>query len=77
MGAHTTLEDPIAQSLRPEETERYNYNFQGGSQVLDHVIVSPALLDRAEIDVVHVNADCADARSSSDHDPIVVRLDLR
>ncbi|HSM14551.1 MAG TPA: esterase-like activity of phytase family protein, partial [Thermoanaerobaculia bacterium] len=64
--AVTRLAAPPFENLigRVFETQRYNYNFQGGSQVLDHVVVSPALADRAEIDVVHVNADCADARSS-------------
>lgn len=54
--------------------DRYTFNYQGNSQTLDHVVVSPALAERAEIDVVHVNADTADRRRASDHDPVVARL---
>ncbi len=60
--------------LRVPEADRYTFNFEGASQALDHVIVSPALAAEAEADVVHVNADCADASRTSDHDPVVVRL---
>jgi hypothetical protein len=61
---------------RVPAAERYTYVFEGSSQVLDHVVVSPALAERAdpEIDVVHVNADRADGNRASDHDPVVVRL---
>jgi len=63
--------------LRVTAAERYTYNFDGASQVLDHAVVTPALAAGAEIDVVHVNADCADARRTSDHDPVVVRLRVK
>jgi predicted extracellular nuclease len=53
--------------------ERYTYDFEGNSQVLDHIMLSAAL-NRAShtYDVVHVNAEFAD--QVSDHDPQVVRL---
>lgn len=54
--------------------QRYTYVYQGNSQVLDHVLVSGALDDTAEIDIVHVNADFPATERASDHDPIVVRL---
>jgi len=59
--------------------DRYSFNFDGNSQVLDHILVSPALLARAQADFVHLNidfpalTDTANERSS-DHDPLVARL---
>jgi len=63
--------------------ERYTYVFQGNSQVLDHILLSPGLADPRcrrcpapyEYDIVHVNAEYAD--QVSDHDPQVVRLRVR
>ncbi|NYH90643.1 lamin tail domain-containing protein [Actinopolymorpha rutila] len=61
--------------------ERYSYVFDGNSQVLDQILVSPALIgNRSDgfsgrvrgYDVVHVNAEFAD--QVSDHDPQVVRI---
>ena len=53
--------------------ERYSYVFEGNSQALDHILVSPALLvPLPEYDSVHVNAEFADQQS--DHDPQVARL---
>jgi predicted extracellular nuclease len=53
--------------------ERYSYVFEGNSQALDHILVSPALLlPIPEYDSVHVNSEFADQQS--DHDPQVVRL---
>jgi predicted extracellular nuclease len=55
--------------------ERYSYDFEGNSQVLDHVLVSPHALGRlAGFDIVHVNAEFA--VQASDHDPGVARLTL-
>jgi predicted extracellular nuclease len=53
--------------------ERYSYVFQGNSQVLDHILVSPSTYAQVEgYDSVHVNAEFAD--QASDHDPQIVRL---
>ena len=53
--------------------ERYTYVFEGNSQVLDHILISPGLASRKyDYDVVHVNAEYAD--QVSDHDPQVVRI---
>jgi predicted extracellular nuclease len=59
------------------QAERYSYVFEGNSQVLDQILVSPNLLNGFEIDYdpVHVNSEFAD--QASDHDPQVARLDLR
>lgn len=54
--------------------DRYTYVYEGNSQVLDHIFVSPALLREAEIDIVHINADVPEAVAASDHDPILARL---
>jgi len=54
--------------------ERYTYVYFGASQVLDHILVAPALSGGAEVDVVHVNAEWPEGRRSSDHDPVVARF---
>lgn len=58
------------------EDDRYTYVYEGNSQVLDHVLVSPALAARAapEVDAVHVWAERAHEGRASDHDPVVARL---
>ncbi len=53
--------------------QRYTYVFEGNSQVLDHILLSQALVEqRYAYDIVHVNAEFAD--QVSDHDPQVVRI---
>jgi endonuclease/exonuclease/phosphatase family metal-dependent hydrolase len=53
--------------------ERYSYVFEGNSQALDHILVSPSLLlARPQLDAVRVNADFFD--KASDHDPLIVRF---
>src|SRR5262249_46948641 len=55
------------------QNERYSYVFEGNSQDLDHVLVSPSLTDKVSLyDVVHVNAEFA--TQASDHDPPVAHL---
>jgi uncharacterized protein len=51
--------------------ERYSYIFDGNSQVLDHILISPAIKGYS-YGVVHLNAEFAD--QASDHDPQVVRI---
>jgi predicted extracellular nuclease len=51
--------------------QRYTYVFNGVSQVLDHILVSPGV-GGVQYQVVHINAEYAD--QASDHDPQVVRL---
>ena len=51
--------------------ERYSYVYEGNSQVLDHILVSPNM-KHVEYDVVHINSEFAD--QTSDHEPQVVRL---
>jgi predicted extracellular nuclease len=58
------------------QDERYSYIFQGNGQVLDHILVSPALgLDgRPDVDAVHINAEFNN--QVSDHDPPITRFDV-
>ncbi|MGL5858768.1 MAG: endonuclease/exonuclease/phosphatase family protein [Angustibacter sp.] len=63
--------------------QRYTYVFEGNSQVLDHILLSPGLAPRPRpgdvpaytYDIVHTNSEFPD--QDSDHDPQVVRLRLR
>ncbi len=63
----------------PEEM-RYSYIYQGVSQILDHILVSPALMDElTAMSPMHFNADYpyhpyygdAVIWRNSDHDPVV------
>ncbi len=56
--------------------EQYDYVFEGNSQALDHILVTPALKQAASasLDIVHVNAEFAG--QLSDHDPEVLALDF-
>nr|WP_232247872.1 endonuclease/exonuclease/phosphatase family protein [Kitasatospora azatica] len=69
----TLTEDGVLRDLVDElpETEQYSYVYQGNSQVLDHILVSPEV-GSAKYDVVHINSEFA--VQSSDHDPQVVRI---
>ena len=61
-----------------EQSDRYTYLFQGNSQVLDHIVVSNNLVPGTEIDILHINADFTDmAGRASDHDPVMVQVDLK
>jgi hypothetical protein len=69
---------PLANLMqRVPADDRYTFVYLGNSQVLDHVLVSSALADGAEVDVVHANADHAADDRASDHDPVIVRLEIR
>ena len=52
--------------------ERYGYVFDGNSQILDHILASPAAAEGAEFDTVHVNSEFY--VQQSDHDPSVARF---
>jgi predicted extracellular nuclease len=60
------------------ENARYSYVFDGNSQALDHILVSPNLLNLAEYQILHLNSEFAvgDPLRLSDHDPLLVRLQL-
>ncbi|MEW2619784.1 endonuclease/exonuclease/phosphatase family protein [Streptomyces sp. NPDC048106] len=53
--------------------ERYTYDYQGNSQVLDQILISPSIRrGDFEYDSVHINSEFSD--QSSDHDPQVLRF---
>ncbi|GAA2780261.1 lamin tail domain-containing protein [Kitasatospora sp. CM 4170] len=55
--------------------ERYTYVYEGNSQVLDHILISPALAAKPYgYDIVHLNSEFA--TQLSDHDPQIVRIPL-
>ena len=56
--------------------DRYTYIFQGMSQALDHILVTPDLAPGAGIFIAHVNADKSEQLRSSDHDPILAWVQL-
>lgn len=73
------LEGDIVTNLvnKVPEADRYSYVYQGNSQVLDHVLVTNNMVEDAEIDMLHVNADYTDmAGRASDHDPLLVQVAL-
>ena len=71
VGSGSTALTDLPRTLPIEE--RYTYVFEGNSQVLDHILLSPAWAQRVRgYDIVHVNAEYSD--QISDHDPQVVRL---
>lgn len=53
------------------QNEQYSYVYEGNSQTLDHILISPGVR-RFDYDVVHINAEFAD--QASDHDPQIVRV---
>ncbi|MFI2199304.1 endonuclease/exonuclease/phosphatase family protein [Streptomyces sp. NPDC020192] len=55
-------------------SERYTYDYQGNEQVLDQILISPAIRRGcdSEYDSVHINAEFND--QISDHDPQVLRF---
>ncbi len=65
------LEDLV---MRVPAASRYTFNYEGTSQVLDHVVVSPALARDAAVEILHFNSDCSDEKRTSDHDPVLVKL---
>ena len=59
-----------------EETERFTYNYQGKSQVLDNILVTKYLESATEVEIMHINSICAKTEQLSDHDPIMIRLNM-
>jgi len=56
------------------KSERYTYDYQGNSQVLDQILVSPSIRQSCDLayDSVHINSEFSD--QISDHDPQVLRF---
>lgn len=71
---------------REKDAETFTCVFDGNSQVLDHMLVSPALFDLfTAVDVLHFNASYPDGLGddptttlrASDHDPLEGRFKFR
>ncbi|MCK4315224.1 MAG: lamin tail domain-containing protein [Anaerolineae bacterium] len=69
-----------------KDAETYTYVYDGNSQVLDHMLVSPALYDLfVAVDILHFNAgfptdlgeDATTPLRASDHDPLEGRFNFR
>ncbi len=69
-----------------KDAERFTYIYDGNSQVLDQILVSPALLRFVRgVDILHFNAsypsalgeDATTPLRASDHDPVEMRLRIR
>ncbi|MBB6479739.1 endonuclease/exonuclease/phosphatase family protein [Spirochaeta isovalerica] len=61
----------LTEELLPAE-EQYSYNYNGNSQQLDHILVSPALFNSAaQVDIVHRNSEFSSQTRHSDHDPVL------
>jgi predicted extracellular nuclease len=80
-------EVPLINLLNLEKAaETYSYVYDGNSQVLDHMLVSPALYELfVAVDILHFNASYPDALGddpstplgASDHDPLEGRFRFR
>ena len=57
--------------------DRYTYIYQGMSQTLDHILVSPDLARNAGIFIARVNADKSARLRVSDHDPLLAWFRIR
>lgn len=56
--------------------ERYTYLHEMNSQALDHVYVSNALLNRAQLHHLHLNTWQREEDQVSDHDPSLALFDM-
>jgi predicted extracellular nuclease len=80
-------EVPLTNLLNLEkDAETYTYVYDGNSQVLDHMLVSPALLDLfTAVDILHFNAgypddlggDANTPPGAPDHDALEGRFKFR
>ena len=67
------LVNTAAELLEPEA--RYTYVFEGNSQTLDHILVSPNLYNEStKAQILHRYAEYLYGERQSDHDPVVVAL---
>ena len=72
----------VFDTIPPEE--RYTYIYEGESEVLDHILLNPALMSALRrVEVLHVNADYplsapddTSPRHKSDHDPVIVAFTI-
>ena len=56
----------------------YAYFYQGNDQILDNILVSDALKGHYQFDIVHVNSSFMEEHGRvSDHDPLLIQLELQ
>ncbi len=60
---------------RLPEAERYSYVYDGNAHAYDRILVSPALVTGAAMEVAHVCSGFANA--ASDHDPVAASVVMR
>lgn len=58
--------------------EQYTYLFEGNSQAIDHILVSPGITASGSpiVDIVHMNAEFLDSQRPTDHDPVIAQITL-
>lgn len=54
----------------------YSFIFNGNSQALDHILVNNDLVSASTANYVHVNLDIPASQAASDHDPVLVYVNL-
>jgi uncharacterized protein len=83
--AHLLDSGMLSTVNRLAPSDRYTYIYRGISQLLDHILLSPTLIDGwIQADVIHINADIPEVFEgvsgspfrSSDHDPLVLRITI-
>jgi predicted extracellular nuclease len=76
-----TGEDRVLSNLIDTLTDDnvYTFNFEGNSQVLDHMFVTDNLFEGTEFDIVHVNVDFprVDDTVGSDHEPLLAAVEIK
>lgn len=61
-----------------DEADRYTYTYQGNSQALDRIFVSSNLVEKAVLDILHVNSDFTEESGrASDHDAVLTQIDFK
>jgi hypothetical protein len=61
----------------PQE-EQYTYLYEGNSQAIDHILISPGIstFGHPLVDVIHINAEFLDSQRPTDHDPVIALITL-
>lgn len=67
----------LAAELLPER-EVYSYVYEGNSEVLDHILVSEALMAASpQVQIVHRYSEYLYENRQTDHDPVIAGFELR
>ncbi|WP_368974820.1 5'-nucleotidase C-terminal domain-containing protein [Caldifermentibacillus hisashii] len=74
-----TLKGNILENLidRVPLKDRYTYNYEGNSQVLDHILTTKDIANDAQVEILHLNASYMEEHGRvSDHDPVLAQLNF-